>query len=87
MFCVGKQLFIALLWFSGSLGKKCLSLNNKPCITRLTLIDLNDIEIKYSLMIIGHKYYTSCNSLDYSSEKVCVPNKTKDVNLKYIIWQ
>ena len=44
-----KQVFIVLLSFSSSLARvakisdrtKCVSLNDEPCMVRLTLIDLN----------------------------------------------
>ena len=49
------SLFIALLSFSESLASaakvsdqtKCLFLNNEPCMVRLTLFDLNLLELKY----------------------------------------
>ena len=45
-----KQVFIALLKFSGSLATKCVSLSNVPCMVRSTLIDLNHNELNYYLM-------------------------------------
>ena len=49
-------MFIALLSFSGSLAFKCMSLNNEPCMTRPTLIDLNSAELSYYILMIslGH---------------------------------
>ena len=44
LFTLIKQVFIALLVFSGSLVTKCISLNNQPYLTRPTLIDLNTYE-------------------------------------------
>ena len=57
MFRLIKQEFIALLSFSGSLTtianisnfKTCISLNNQPLMTRLTLIDLNSDEYNQGL--------------------------------------
>ena len=46
MFSPIKQMFIALLSFSNYIERKCLSLNSEPCIVRLTLIDLNPVELK-----------------------------------------
>ena len=47
---------------------------------RPTLIGLNPVELKYypSMISIG-KCTGSCNVL---SPKICVPNETKDINLK-----
>ena len=47
MFSLIKQVFIVLLCFGESLTSKCISLNNKPCMTRPFLIDLNPVELKY----------------------------------------
>ena len=47
MFRLIKQVLFALLPFSESLATKCVSLNNEPCITRSTLIDLNPAELNY----------------------------------------
>ena len=41
MFGFIKQVFIVLLSFRGSLATKCISLNNEPCLTNTTIIDLN----------------------------------------------
>ena len=49
------SLFIVLLSFSESLACdriKCLTLNNKPCMVRTTLDDMNPVELKcYPFMI------------------------------------
>ena len=47
MFSLIKPVFILLLSFSGSLATKCVSLNNEPCMVRLTVIDLNSVELKW----------------------------------------
>ena len=46
-------------------------------------IDLNFGELKYyPLMIMLDKCSRSCNSGNKLSRKICVPSKTKDVNIK-----
>ena len=45
MFWLIKQVFVVLLSFSGSLAGKYVSLNNKPCMIRPTLIDLKSLII------------------------------------------
>ena len=83
MFKLIKQVFIVLLSFIRSLATRCVSLNNKPCITRPTLIDLNPVKLKYySFMINLDKFNRSCNAFDNLSTKICVSNKMKSVNVK-----
>ena len=88
MFRLGNKVFIALLSFSGllpSLAKasdrtKCTSINNKPLLTRPTLIDLYSNELHhYQFMASLDRCNERCNTLDNFSCRTCVPNKTKDV--------
>ena len=56
------NLFIVLLSFSSSLATKYLFLNDKLCMVRPTLIDLNPVEPKYyPFMIALNKCTGSCN--------------------------
>ena len=48
-----KQVFIALLRFSGSLTTKFVSLNYEPYVTRATLIGLNLDELNYYPFIVS----------------------------------
>ena len=86
MFGFIKQAFIVLLSFSRSLATKYISLNNEPCLARPTLIDLNSDELSrglfhYSFMISLGRVGGSCNTLDDLSNRICLPNKTEDMNL------
>ena len=78
-------MFIVLLSFSSFLahGKtNCLSSNDEPCVIRLTLIDLNPPSLQYyPFMISLDKCSGSCNVL---SPKMCLPKKTKDINVKVL---
>ena len=75
--------FIMLLSFGGSLATKYMSLNNEPCMARSTFIDLNPVELKYYPFMISLDICSgSCNSVHDLSTKICVKNKTKDVNVK-----
>ena len=47
MFRLIKQVFIGLLSFSRSSATKFMPLNNEPCVTRPTLIDLNPVKFNY----------------------------------------
>ena len=75
----------ALLRFTESLVTKCLSLNNEPCMVRLTLTDLNSLELNYyPFMISLDKCSGSCNSVDDLSTKIRVWSETKDVNVRVL---
>ena len=85
MFRLIKQVFLALLRFSGSLATKCIYLNNQPSMARPALTDLNPDEHNQGLYHYLFKVNLggsngSCNTLDELSTKIYVPNKTKDVN-------
>ena len=58
-----------------------MSLNNEHCKTRPFLIDLNHIDRKYLFTITLDKWNGSCNTFNNMSNKVCVPNKTENVDL------
>ena len=87
-------MFIALLSFSGFLASivntpghtKCLSWNNQQCMTQLTLINLHPNEYiewlrYYTFAVNLDRYMGSCNTLNDLFNRVCVPNKTDDLNL------
>ena len=88
-----KKMFAGLLSFSASLASIanvskftiCIFLDNKSCMTRPTLINLNPDEYNqgfcyYSLMVSLDRRNGSCNTLDDPSNKICALNKTKDLN-------
>ena len=51
-------------------------------MARSTLIDLNPVELHfYPFMISLDKFNGSCNAADDQSTKICVPSKTKVVNV------
>ena len=87
MFGLYKKMFIGLLTniVNASNHTKCMSLNNQICMTRRTLINLHRNE--YSQR---SRYYPfvdnldtcarNCNSLNELSNRVCVPNKTENLN-------
>ena len=59
-----KKMFIGLLFFGQSLATKCMSLNNKPCMARPFLINLNPVKFKcYPFIISLDKYSGSCIQL------------------------
>ena len=69
--------------FIKSSATKCVSLNNEPCMIRPFLINLTHDEIKYYPFLIKlDKYNRNFNPVNDLSMRMCVPSKTKDVNVK-----
>ena len=68
-------MFIVVLSFSESLAHSCtkyLSLNDEPCRTGHTLIDLNPVEIKYyPFMISLDKCNESWNVVKETKKRTC----------------
>ena len=67
-----------------------ISSNNQSCVIRPTLIDLNPDERNqrccYSLCYLGYSFTVnldrcnkSCNTVDDTSGRICVPNKMEDL--------
>ena len=57
---------------------KCLTLNNRPCKARSTLVNMNSDEtIFYPFTVSINKCGGSCNTLDDPYTRVCVLNKVK----------
>ena len=94
MFRFLKQVFVALLGFSGSLTNifntpdltKCISLDNQQCMTQPTFTNLYPNEYieglcYYPFSVHLERCTESCNTLNDPSSKVCVPNKTEDLHL------
>ena len=74
---------IWLLSFSESLATKWVSLNNESCMIRPTFVVLNLFELNYYPFKINlNKCSGSCNSVDDLSTTTCLPNKTKEINIK-----
>ena len=92
MFGLIKKIFIGLLTgiVSASNHSKCVSLSHQKCMTQPTLINLHPNEYSqefhyYPFAVRLDRCVGSCNTLtDWSniSNKVCVLNKTEDLNLK-----
>ena len=64
-----------MLSFSISSTTKYLSLNNKPCMVRPSLSDLNRVELNYYPFMINLDKCTG--SFNVLSPKICVPKETK----------
>ena len=88
MFGLIKKIFIGLSSSIVNVSNhtKCVSLSNQKCKIQPTLITLHPNE--YSQEFRYHPFSVkldrcvgSCNTLNDLSNKVCIPNKTEDLNL------
>ena len=78
---INKCLF-GLLSFSGFLATKCKSLNNVQFKTRPFIIDKNPVELKYyPYTITLDNFNGSCNTFTKIFDRICVLNRTENVNL------
>ena len=80
--CIGLLISIAY----ASNHTKCISLSNQKCMTQPTFINLHPNEYSqefhyYLFAVKLDRCVGSCNTLNDLSNKVCVPNKTGDLNL------
>ena len=83
-----KKIFIGLLSsiVNASDHTKWVSLSNQKCEIQPTLINLDPDEYSqefhyYPFLVKFNKCVGSCNTLNDLSNKVCVPNKTEDLDL------
>ena len=88
MFRLIKKIFIGLLTglVNGFNHTKCISLSNQKCMIQPTLINLHPNEYSqefhyYLFSVKLDRCVGSRNTLNDLSNKVCVPNKTEDLNL------
>ena len=88
MFGLIRTIFVGLLTsaVSASNQTKCVSLSNQKCMTQPTLINLHPNEYSqefhyYPSAVKLDRCAGSCNTLNDLSNKVCIPNKTEDLNL------
>ena len=88
MFELIRKIFIGLLTglVNGWNHTKGVWLSNQKCMTHSTLINLRPNEYSqefhyYSFAVKLYRCAGSCNTLNDLSNKVCIPNKTEDLNL------
>ena len=92
MFGLIKKIFVGSLTglVNGSNHTKCVLLSNQKCMIQPTLINLHPNEYSqefhyYPFAVNLDQYVRSCNTLNDLSNKVCIPNKTEDLNLSVFI--
>ena len=88
MFVLIKKMFIGLLTglFHAFNHPKCVSLSNRKCMTQPSIISLHPHEytqglLYYPFAVNLDRCVGSCNTFNDLSNKVCVPNKTEDLNI------
>ena len=75
---------------NASIHTKCVSLSNQKCETQHTFINLHPNEHSqelhyYPFAVKLDECVGSCNTLNELSSKVCVTNKTEDLNYMFLI--
>ena len=88
IFGLFKKKFIGLLTVlvNGCSHTKCVLRIKKKCMTQPTLINLHSNEYiqefhYYPFVVKLDRCVGSCNTINDFSSKVCIPNKTEDLNL------
>ena len=88
MFGLINKIFIVLLTglVNGSNHTKCVSLSNQKCMIQPTLINLHPNEYSqdfhyYPFSVKLQRCAVVCNNINDLSNKLCVPDKTEDLNL------
>ena len=62
---------------------KCVSVNNQECKVRLAVININSNEPSfYPYNTLPNKCSGSCNDINDSNAKLCVPDVAKNMNIK-----
>ena len=91
MFGLTKKIIIELLTgiVSASNHTTCVSLSNQKCMIQPTHINLHPNEYSknfpcYPFAVKLVRYLGSCNTLNDLYNKVCVLNKTEDLNLSVL---
>ena len=83
---VKKTFFIGLTIlsdFTNTSSLSCISLINQECKRRPQVINVNgDEPVFFPFSIETSKCSGSCNSINYSYAKICVPDIIKNLNIK-----
>ena len=83
---IKKCFFIRSLFLSSLVSTtplSCISMNNQACKVRPEIINVNSNEpVFYPFSIKTSKCSGSCNNINDSYAKICVPDVVKDLNVK-----
>ena len=82
---IKKCFFTAMAFFdlSNENSLECVSMNNQECKIKIKIISLNtDEPVFYPYSIKINRCKDSCNTINDPYAKICVPDQTKNINLK-----
>ena len=86
MFRLVKQIFVSVIMcynLSSVNSLECVSINNQECKVRPEIVNINSKEpIFYPFSIRKSKCSGSCNNINDSYAKLCVPDTIKNSNVK-----
>ena len=83
---IKKWIFTAFLSTLTSINLlSCISMNNQECRIRPQIVNINSKEsIFFPFSIKTSKCSSSCNNINNSHAKLCVPDIVKNLNVKSI---
>ena len=85
MFRFVKQVFVAAMTFFNFNPSNVNSINNQKCKIRTKMRNIHNNEpVFYSFSIKVNKCSGSCNNINNPYAKLCVPDVTKNINVKNI---
>ena len=79
------NLLISLFGIIKTKALECVSVVNQKCMSRPKIFDVNEgvgEALFYPYNVLVNKCSASCNMLDDSIAKLCVPNIIKGINMK-----
>ena len=83
MFRFIKKVFVVAMSFFSCNALKCVSMNNQECKVRPEIININSNELSFNPYNVKvSKCSASCNNINDSYAKLCVPDVSKNMNVK-----
>ena len=86
---IKKCFFTAMTFFNLSIvnSLECVSINNQECKIRTEIINLNTNQsMFYPYSIKINRCKRSCNTINDSYARICVPNQIKNTNVNNLIY-
>ena len=78
-----KKIIVSAMMFIGCDSLKCVSMNDRKGEIIPAMMNINSNEpIFYPYIVHVNKCSGNCNDINYPNVKLCVPDVTKDVNMK-----
>ena len=79
------EIFGKSLASTSKVSMKYVSLNNRPCQPRRTLVGINSNKaLFYPVTFSVNNFGRICNTINDLYARICVPKKVKNMNLKYV---